>query len=306
MKRDINEDDFLGKWLSGDLSKEDLKDFEESEDYLAYKDIIKGVERLSRPVFDVEKGLIEQKIYNASYTETKTSKVFKLRTWIYSAAAVVLILIGLRILFFQDNTIATDMAQTQVITLPDHSIVTLNADTSIEYNKKSFMKNRVLHLEGEAFFDVHQGSSFTIHTKNGKITVLGTEFDVYARDQTLEVQCFEGKVRVQKEANEVILTPGKGAKSNKKEGLSIFDVSNPKPDWLDGKSSFFEVPLERLIKEIERQYNIEIRTGDIDSKRIFTGFFEHTNLKVALSTSFDPMNISYTFKSDSVIVLKNK
>ncbi|WP_109301021.1 FecR family protein [Aquimarina sp. AU474] len=306
MKKDFNEDDFLGKWLSGDLSNEDRKAFEESEDYVVYKDILRGVERLDKPVFDVEKGLKAQKIYNTSYKKAKTSKVFKLRTWIYSAAAVVLVLIGLRTIFFKDVTIRTKMAQTQVVTLPDHSVVTLNADSSLKYDKDSFLEHRELYLKGEAFFDVHKGSSFTVTTKNGKITVLGTTFDVYSRDRTLEVHCFEGKISVKNEINEVILTPGKGTKSNKKEELSIVEISNPKPDWLDGKSSFFEVPLERLIKELERQYNIKIRTGNIDTKRVFTGFFKHTNLKVALSTSFDPMNISYTFEGDSIIALKNK
>ncbi len=306
MKKDFNENDFLGKWLSGDISNEDRKAFENSEDYTAYKDILRGVERLDRPVFDVEKGLKEQKIYNTSYKKAKISKVFKIRTWVYSAAAVVLALIALRIVFFQDVTIRTKMAQTQVITLPDHSVVTLNADSSLEYDKNSFLERRELFLKGEAFFNVHKGSSFTVTTKNGEITVLGTAFDVYSRDRTLEVHCFEGKVSVKNEINEVILTPGKRTKSNQKERLTIFNVSYSKPDWLDGKSSFFEVPLERLIKELERQYNIKIHTGDIDVKRVFTGFFRHTNLKVALSTSFDPMNISYTFEGDSIIVLKNK
>ncbi len=306
MKNDINKDDFLGKWLSGDLSNEERKAFEESEDYLAYKDILRGVERLDRPIFDIEKGLAAQKIYNASYKDTKTSKVIKLRTWLYSAAAVILVIIGLRTLFFQDVTIRTEMAQTQVITLPDHSVVTLNADSSLKYDKDSFMENRVLQLKGEAFFDVQKGSTFIVNTKNGDITVLGTEFDVYSRDRTLEVHCFEGKVSVSKDSNEVILTQGKGAKSNEKEHLSVFEVANLKPDWLHGKSSFYKVPLEQLIKELERQYNIKIYTGNVDVKRVFTGFFKHDNLAIALRTSFDPMNISYTFEGENSIALKNK
>ncbi|GAA3607718.1 FecR family protein [Flavivirga amylovorans] len=306
MKSDINKDNFLGKWLSGDLSNEERKTFEESEDYIAYNDILRGVERLSRPVFDIEKGLKEQKIYNASYKEPKTSKVIKLRTWMYRVAAVVLLIFGLKTLFFQDVTIRTEMAQTQVITLPDNSVVTLNAGSSLKYDKDSFIENRVLRLKGEAFFDVSKGSTFTVTTKNGKITVLGTEFNVYSRDRTLEVHCFEGKVRIKKETNEVILTQGKGARSNEKEHLSLFEITNSKPDWLDGKSSFYEVPLEQLIKELERQYNIKIHKGNVDVKRIFTGFFNHTNLETALLTSFDPMNISYTFESQKIIVLKNK
>ncbi len=306
MKRNINEDGFLGKWISGELSNKDQKAFEASEDYLAYKDILNGVERLKRPVFDIEKGLKAQKIYNMSYQEKKRSRIIRLRTWIYSAAAVFLLCIGLKMVLFKKVAIHTKMAQTQVITLPDNSIVTLNAGSSLRYHKSSFMKNRVLHLKGEAFFDVHKGSTFTVNTQNGDITVLGTEFNVYSRDLILQVHCFEGRVKVNKESNEVILTQGKGVQSTNKQDFSIFDFSNSQPDWLYGKSSFLEVPLEHLIKELERQYDVKIRIGNVDVNRIFTGFFKHNDLKVALRTSFDPMNINYTFENEKTIVLSNK
>lgn len=303
---DIHKDNFLGKWLFGTLSDEEIKFFKKSDDYLAYKDIVEGVGHLERPVFDVEKSFAVQKIYNASYIKNKKTKTIRLRTWLYSAAAVVLVIIGIKALLFQHKTIQTEMAQKQIITLPDHSVVTLNTDSSIQYDEASFMEDRVLDLKGEAFFEVNKGSSFTVQTKNGKITVLGTAFDVYSRDETLEVHCFEGKVSVKKDANEVILTLGKGIRSTNKEPMSIFEIKNLKPDWLNGKSSFNEVPLERLIKELERQYAIKIYTKNIDLKRVFTGFFKHNNLETALRTSFDPMNISYTFETDRVISLKNK
>lgn len=307
MKKDSNEDHFLGKWLSGDLSDKELKSFKESKDYLAYKDILKGVERFDKPIFDVEKKLKEQKAFNATYKQNKKSKGIKPFTWVYSVAAIILVVIGLRVLFFQDvTTVHTKIGQINVLTLPDHSVVTLNADSSLEYDKNSFIKHKVLQLQGEAFFDVQKGSSFTVNTQNGTVTVLGTEFNVYSRDRILEVYCFEGKVSVRKEANEVILTPGKGAKYTPKEGFSVFEVANPKPDWLNGKSSFSEVPLNRLIQELERQYAIKIHAKNIDVKRVFTGFFIHNNLKTALKTSFDPMNISYTFDGEGIIVLENK
>lgn len=307
MKKDNDEDRFLGKWLSGDLSDKELKSFKKSKDYLAYKDILKGVERLEGPIFDIEKKLKEQKKYNATFKQNKKARAVKPFIWVYSAAAIIIALVGLRVLFFQDvTTVHTIKGQMSVITLPDYSVVTLNADSSLEYDKKSFLKQKILKLEGEAFFDVKKGASFTVNTQNGKISVLGTEFNVYSRNQTLEVHCFEGKVSVRKGGNEVILTPGKGVKYTPKEGFSTFEVSNLKPDWLNGKSSFSEVPLNRIIQELERQYNIKINAETIDVKRVFTGFFIHNNLKIALKTSFDPMNISYTFNKEGVIVLENK
>jgi len=283
MNKNYSEDNFLAKWLSGNLSKEELKSFEESEDYLAYADILKGTERLKKPIFNVEEKLKEQKAFNNTYKNRNKTKIKSL-VWLYSAAALVLVFIGARFLFFGSTTkIQTKIAQTNIITLPDNSVVTLNANSSLTYNKESFTKKRILNLKGAAFFDVAKGASFTVHTKNGDITVLGTEFDVYARKQLLEVNCFEGKVSVLKGIEKTILTAGEGTKYDlKNASFATFNIYNEKPVWLAGKSSFSEVTLERLIDELEIQYDIKIQIGDVDTKRIFTGFFVHHLKKIKL------------------------
>ena len=306
MKNDKSTTALLDKWLSGTLTDAEKQAFEATEDYLAYKDILNGVAQLEPPVFDVEKGLAAQKIYNRTYKIPKTPKGITRRVWGYCAAAVILVLIGANALWFKAVNVHTAMGQTQTVTLPDQSVVTLNADSHLSYTKRTFLKNRTLHLKGEAFFKVAKGASFTVHTSTGIISVLGTAFNVYSREKTLETQCFEGKVRVQKGANTVILTAGKGTSSHDNAGLVAFGISNLKPNWLEGKSSFVEVPLSRLIKELERQYDIEIRTEQINLNRVFTGVFTHDNLKAALITSFAPMNITYTFETKSRIVLKDK
>ena len=266
---------------------------------------MRGVKRLEKPVFDVEKQLEEQKKYNATLQHNKKQKFST--TWMYSAAALILLLIGIKFFFFPyTTTIHTEKGQNTVVTLPDHSKVMLNADSSLEYNKKSFAEDKVVELHGEAFFDVEKGASFIVNTANGNITVLGTEFNVYSRNKSLEVHCFEGKVSVQKGNDKVMLTAGKGTKYHETKEFSIFEISDKKSSWLDGKSRFSEVPLERVIQELERQYIIKIDADHVDVKRIFTGFFVHNNLEIALKTSFDPMDIDYTFEGKKTIVLQNK
>ncbi|MBW1295314.1 FecR family protein [Aquimarina litoralis] len=303
-----NDDNFLGRWLANDLSEKEKKDFENTPEYLAYKDILKGVEKFERPEFDIEGNLQKQKEYNNIYTSAKpaTAKVIKLRTWLYTAAAVVVILIGLRTVFFNTTTINTELAETKTWTLPDNSIVTLNAESSIEYDDRSFTKDRSIILEGEAFFDVAKGSQFTVRTKNGNIKVLGTQFNVYSRNTTIEVQCYEGKVSVSNQKNDVILTPGKGVIASDNNKLNSVEIKDSKPSWMQQKSTFHQVSLNRLIEELERQYDITIEKGNVDTNRLFSGFFIHTDLSIALKTCFEPMNIDYKIKSSKTIELKNK
>lgn len=302
----MEKDNFLGRWLADDISEEEKKEFENSKDYLAYKDILKGVEKFERPVFDIEKGLENQKEYNKTYKATSKSKVIKPRFWLYTAAAVVVILFGLRTVFFTTTEVYTEMAETKTLTLPENSVVTLNADSSIEYDKRSFADNRIIHLKGEAFFDVEKGSSFTVKTKNGDVTVLGTEFNVYARNEHIEVHCFEGKVQVSNAKETIVLTPGKAIKSNPEGALDLKEIKGSKPSWMGGKSTFNQVTLLQLIQELERQYDIRITANDIDLNRLFSGFFVHNDLDKALKTCFDPMNISYILNNPKEISLRNK
>ncbi|WP_299312720.1 FecR domain-containing protein [uncultured Aquimarina sp.] len=303
----MDKDNFLGRWLADDISDKEKKEFENSDDYLAYKDILRNVEKFDRPVFDVEKGLKSQKEYNKTFKEATKSKVIKLKFWLYTAAAAVVILFGLRTVLFTTTEVSAEMAETKTWTLPENSIVTLNADSSIEYDKKSFAENRIIYLKGEAFFDVEKGSSFTVKTKNGDITVLGTEFNVYARNENIEVHCFEGKVQVTNTKETVILTPGKAIKSNAEGTLDPKEIKESKPSWMQGKSTFNQVTLKHLIGELERQYDIKITTNpNVDLNRLFSGFFVHNDLDKALQTCFDPMDISYIFKNPKNLELKNK
>ncbi|WP_298544676.1 FecR domain-containing protein [uncultured Aquimarina sp.] len=306
-KNNMDKDNFLGRWLAGDISDEEKKEFENSSDYLAYKDILRNAEKFERPVFDVEKGLKDQKEFNKTYKNSPEKKVLKLRPWWYAAAAAILVLFGLRTVFFSSTELHTEIAETKTLTLPDNSLVTLNADSSIKYNKKSFTENRSIHLKGEAFFDVAKGSSFIVKTKNGDVTVLGTQFNVYSRNKLMEVDCFEGKVQVTNSQQTVILTPGKGVKSTIEGTLEPEEVNESKPGWMSGKSTFSQVTLQRLIGELERQYDIQITTNpNVDLNRVFSGFFVHNDLDKALQTCFDPMNISYIFKNSKNIELKTK
>ncbi|MHA7058719.1 FecR family protein [Aquimarina sp. M1] len=302
----MDKDDFLGRWLADDISKEEKQEFENSKDYLAYKDILQGVEKFERPVFDIDKGFENQKEYNKAYRTILKSKVIKPRFWLYAAAAVVVILFGLRTVFFTTIEVRTEMAETKTWTLPEKSVVTLNSDSSIEYDKKSFTKNRIIYLNGEAFFDVEKGSNFTVKTKNGNVTVLGTEFNVYSRNKYIEVQCFEGKIQVRNTKETVVLTSGEAIKSNTEGSIDSKEVKGFRPSWMQGKSTFSQVTLQQLIQELERQYDIHITTNEVDVNRLFSGFFVHNDLENALKTCFEPMNISYTINTKKNISLKNK
>ncbi len=304
----MDNDNFLGRWIAGELTEEERTTFEQSADYLAYKDILRATEKFERPTFDIEKRLAQQRVYNQTYTEAPKQKTIKLNSWYYVAAtaAVLVALIGIKSLFFTSTTIQTAIAETKVWTLPDQSTVTLNADSAITYDETTFDTHRIVILEGEAFFDITTGSTFTVQTSNGAITVLGTQFNVQNRETFFGVNCYEGKVQVQNKKDTAILTPQMGVHATNDSAFIPTTLTQTQPDWMQGRSSFQKAPLKQLIQELERQYAITIMTEGIDLTRQFSGSFAHDNLQKALKICFEPMQITYTFVSDKKIVLTNK
>jgi ferric-dicitrate binding protein FerR (iron transport regulator) len=137
---------------------------------------------------------------------------YKRKAFILSAAAVVLILVGLGLIFKSQNGSGTadKQAETVIIvhngsqkqvTLPDGSKVWLNSGSELSYNKYFTQAPiKEITLKGEAFFDIKHdpNRTFIIHTRYMDIKDLGTRFNVkaYDDDDNMETSLINGSVEV--------------------------------------------------------------------------------------------------------------
>jgi len=151
----------------------------------------------------------------------KVSTVMRLSRKL-AIAAVILVVIGGACLLGKDafiyKTIATNFGEIKQVTLPDGSTVALNANSSLKFSRFDFgSDNREVMLDGEADFSViHTKSNqkFIVKTNNNlNVTVLGTQFSVYARDKKDRVVLRKGKVELNyltsnNKGKELILKPG--------------------------------------------------------------------------------------------------
>ncbi len=306
MEKQYSDDTFLARWVSGDLTEQELDTFKKSKDYPGFKKINDGSQRLKVPVFNKQGAL--NKLREQLNNQKEEPKVIKLiPSWVYSAAAILVVALG--VLFFMNDSqsqFQTGFSEQLAVTLPDDSKVQLNANSHLEFNKKTWEDSREVQLKGEAFFDVEKGASFKVLTSVGTVEVLGTEFNVIARQGYFEVQCHEGRVQVKSSTNEeTILTPGKAFRivnTDKEE----WTFTETKPTWLQGETTFTNAPLAQVIKTLENQFKVSIDASKIDATKKFTGGFPHKNLKVALKSVFTTMDISYTIKDENKITLVNK
>ena len=239
--------------------------------------------------------------------EKPTSKVIAMRPYkrfMQIAAAVAVLLTGS---YFYLGTLgqnfSTQYAELKEITLPDNSEIVLNADSEISYDDKNWDEKRNIDLDGEAFFKVAKGKTFTVSTDDGTIAVLGTQFNVENRDGFFEVTCFEGLVSVTYKDTVVKLPQGTIFKviNGVVDSVSTFDVNER--SWLQKESNFKSTPLRFVIGEIENQFDYKIETKDIDLDVLYSGGFSHSDINLAMQSVTIPLQLSYKIEDKTSTIL---
>ena len=287
-----NNDTFLAQWLEGELSDTELKNRISEQDYTAFVKLRKALEVSSELNASTKDSFtkIQEKIAN------KKTPVRRLHTarWSMGIAASIVFLFGLfSILGNNGITHETNFGETKTITLLDGSQVILNSNSTIAFNDSDWKESRQLTLDGEAYFKVEKGSTFTVNTNNGSVTVLGTQFNVNSTTDFFDVVCYEGKVGVKTNTSEHILLPTNSIRKINGNSSQPSVTQLLKPTWIDGESTFKSVPIKYVIKALEDQYNIKFDAASIDDTTIFSGSFPHNNLRVAYTTVFDALQIKY-------------
>lgn len=293
------------KWLEGRLTDEEQIDFEAIEDNKLLKQIVDKA-----PAFSVS-NFSEVKDVETLKNKIKTkNRSFKRHHWLapmLRIAGIFVIAFGIYFLFFFSSaiTIETAIGEKRMVQLPDASEVMLNSVSEITYNESTWADNRKLTLDGEAFFKVAKGSRFDVITPKGKVSVLGTQFNVKNRKNLFEVNCFEGVVAVSFGKETLKLRPGQAYRILNGKISSDAISNREKPYWIDNTSYFKKVPFQEVVKELERQYNVTITIDLNDENLLFTGGFTHKNLKDALESITAPLKLVYAIESPTKFSLRH-
>ena len=210
----------------------------------------------------------------------------------------------------QDVSFVTDRGAKKEIYLPDGSRVVLNADSKLTYAKEFNDLIREVVLVGEAFFEIKKNLNkpFIVYTDNIDLKVLGTSFNVksYAKDKKIETTLVSGRVELARgKAIPIVLAPSQKAIFYKKENkLEIEEV--PVSDmvaWKEGKLIFNKTPLQEVVRDLERKYNITIK---INSQKLlsykYTGVFDNLTIEEVLTVLIVSSPIKYSFLNDEIIL----
>jgi len=303
----------IQKWLDGELNDAELKAFKELPEYSSYTKLSETAKLFKDTTYDVELelGALKSKIKDRKQTTVQpTNKVVQMN-WMKPLLRVAAILIIALAVYFSPiygdiTTVKTVASNTTTIDLPDNSNVKLNADSSLKYSKRNWKNNREVNLVGEAYFKVEKGSQFDVVTWLGKVSVLGTQFNVKQRVNYFEVICYEGLVSVSYKGKEIKLPAGKSFKLV--DGAIVEgQTKDSAPSWAQKSiSSFKSVPYSEVIKEFERQYNVVIEANNIDTLQLFTGSFTNKDKELALKSITLPLQLKFYKKDNTKIIVLTK
>ena len=289
-----NDDTLLARWLNGDLSPEELKALEQHPDFPKYRRIVAAADRLGVPDADLEgmwARLLEAR-------KAQASPPIRRRMFWISAAAAVFALLFVAWFFMQPNdsqpiAITSGIGELKKITLPDGSIVQLNAASELLYDAATWGRHRLVHLNGEALFDVQKNNTgFKVETALGTVEVLGTTFSIRQRASEMLVACFTGHVKATAVSGDHrIVEAGQQTQLQKGTWQPIVQNGSNSPSWLEYESRFDQAPLRSVLDEMERQYPVKITAPGLDD-RLFSGAFPNNDLPLALRLVCDPLGLT--------------
>jgi len=293
------------------------------------------------------------RIYLNKTEDIKSAKKFLIRRYLIPIAAGIMAAFIIGALFNQfiinkkvDNSLVlceinVPLGSTSQVRLPDGSVAWLNAGSKLSYFNNSFINNRLVMLEGEAYFDVAkiEDKIFVVNTSDIKVKAFGTQFNVksYGEENIIQTTLVEGSISVEpikgnSKRNTVILKPnqsanyykaaGKSAKSdeltagNKNELSSVFAEKivviqkiDPLPitSWKDNYWVIKGESLDNLVVKLERRYNVKIYFQDGSLKKYkFSGILKGETFEQVLKILQITMPILFSVNDNKVTLSEDK
>ncbi|NII85771.1 MULTISPECIES: FecR family protein [unclassified Pedobacter] len=211
------------------------------------------------------------------------------------------------------NTISTPNGGEWQIQLPDGSTVWLNAASSIQYSLNiGTAKQRVVKLDGEAYFEVAKNAThpFIVETDKQSVEVLGTHFNInsYKDEKVTKTTLLEGSVRVSHNATNEheVLKPGEQSLVSV-SGIAIKEVNVDEAiAWKKGYFMFNNERQESILRKVARWYNVEIEYADADAKNVmYYGTVSRFEKISKVLTKFEQTGeVRFDIKGNKVIVYK--
>ncbi|MFB0496132.1 transmembrane sensor [Mucilaginibacter sp. OAE612] len=244
-----------------------------------------GNEKQALPAEELER------VRNAMHAKISGSINTPVRSMWFSyriAASILLLCCSAALIYFLRNpativpetytTLSTHNGEIRKLTLPDSSVVWLNAQSRVRIPSNFDKTIRQVYLdEGEAYFEVKHNvhKPFRVITAPLQVQVLGTSFNINAYHSLshVKITVVTGKVGVSKSTKLLsFLTPGQELSYTTDDGTfeqKKVDAGQSQ-SWKDGDTYLNRVKFEELSLVFKNLYGLTLKAG---SKRVHDYLF---------------------------------
>ncbi|MBT1707860.1 FecR domain-containing protein [Fulvivirgaceae bacterium PWU5] len=230
--------------------------------------------------------------------------------------------------FFADHRESVHTAYNEVtkVVLPDHTVVTLNGNSTLYYNDNWTDETlREVWLEGEAFFNVkhinkdtlniREGERFLVHGRDVEIEVLGTSFNVRDQADKTDVTLITGKVKVvltslsEDSVADVIMLPGDYAEFANQNLIAKKKIEKPQQAtaWISQDFVFTDALLRDIVKTLVQfhGYTVDVKDNKLLNLKI-EGEISVSSIPELLATISATLDLNVEQRTEKHIVLSKK
>ncbi len=265
-------------------------------------------------------------ILDKATMEAKVIPMNNRRRWMWAAAGLVgIMFVSATWLLIQKSSLtetSSKYGEVKQLILPDQSVVTLNANSEIEY-KKDWKKGEVreVWLKGEAFFNVKhfhrdgeavkESDRFLVHVGDMTVEVLGTSFNVSDRRSETKVVLQTGKVRVDfkdKKKQSMLMEPGDLVKYNQETKQVVKEKTDTVRvvAWKKKELMLNNTTVQDIINSIENifGYKVEVADTALLSRQLgSTGTISFENEQTVFDALEVMLNVEIT-KTNNTLYIK--
>lgn len=212
---------------------------------------------------------------------------------------------------------ATGNGEKVTFRLSDGSEIILNANSELRFSSHIQQGlNTEVWLNGEAYFDIArlEGArqrTFTVHTDDGSIQVLGTRFSVNTFGQDTQTALEEGNISIRVKSNassgsatEYLLQPGELARFTSNDNKITVKEADTRlyTSWTEDRFVFKKTPVREVARRIEHTYGIDVMVAESLTDELLTGTIRSDSLEVLTTALMEVLHVKVCKKGRKLYI----
>lgn len=202
----------------------------------------------------------------------------------------------------------TGVGERSRVSLPDGSHLVLNHASTVAYRYDAGTGERMVELEGEAYFDVRTDAAhpFVVRCGDMEVQCRGTSFNVkaYGDDDEMAVVLADGAVTVASPGRSVDMRPGNMVTYSRRDGNMTTHAVTPADysTWTQGETRFNDDTFASIMHVLSRRHGVTINiAGDTLSGTRLSGSLGDCGLDEALLMLSTAAGAGYEMVNDSTV-----